>query len=333
MADLARQQTNLQDRFARTFPYLRLSLTDVCNFRCTYCLPDGYRKTGESKFLTIREIGNLVDAFAGLGVEKIRLTGGEPSVRKDFTDIARRVAEHPKIKTVAFTTNGYRLRDHARRWRDAGLTHINVSLDSLDSDRFRTITGHDRLTEVLEGITAAKAAGFEQVKVNTVLLRGINDDEISDFIEFVRSRAVSIRFIELMRTGDNRDYFNTYHLSSESIRNLLLSTGWTRRPRSYADGPAEEYSHPDYAGRIGIIAPYSKDFCQNCNRLRVTASGDLRLCLFGNLGVPLRALLQSPAQKPELKSVISRQLAFKESSHFLGDGLTGLTPHLASIGG
>ncbi|MGJ8563343.1 MAG: GTP 3',8-cyclase MoaA [Alphaproteobacteria bacterium] len=322
----------LRDDFGRQFPYLRLSITDVCNFKCEYCLPNGYQGR-RSKFLEADEIARLVDAFADLGVYKIRLTGGEPTVRKDFADIARQIAAHPKIKQLAFTTNGYRLKDNAQTWRDAGLTHINVSVDTLDREAFAKVTGHDRLPEILEGIDAAQTAGFKQVKVNAVMIKGVNDEALPDFLSWAKDSPVSLRFIELMQTGDNLDYYKARHYSADGYRAQLLQTGWHLMPRALEAGPAEVYAHEDYAGTIGLIAPYSKDFCKGCNRLRVTATGDLRLCLFGSLGVPLRNFLQSDDQKLDLLALIRKQLTYKVSSHFLADGITGLTPNLASVGG
>ncbi len=322
----------LRDDFGRTFPYLRLSITDVCNFKCEYCLPNGNHGR-RSKFLERDEIMRLVDAFADVGTYKVRLTGGEPTVRKDFTDIARAVAAHPKITQLAMTTNGYRLAENAQTWRDAGVTHINVSLDSLDPDVFHKVTGHDRLSEILAGIDACIAAGFKAVKINAVMIKGVNDQALPEFLAWAKHSPVSLRFIELMQTGDNKAYFDRHHYSADIFRDQLLKTGWTRLPRAIEAGPAEVYAHDDYAGTIGLIAPYSKDFCKGCNRLRVTAKGDLRLCLFGDFGIPLRNFLQSDNQKPELLALIRKQLTYKASSHFLQDGNTGLTPHLASIGG
>jgi len=322
----------LHDAFGRSFPYLRLSITDICNFRCSYCLPDGYKCSGAS-FLSHAEIARLVSAFTDLGVHKIRITGGEPTVRKDFSDIARLVASQPGISQLAFTTNGYRLRDHAKEWRSAGLTHINVSVDSLNPERFFSMTGHDRLSEVLEGVDAALDAGFKKVKINIVLHKGLNDHELEDFLVWAKKAPISIRFIELMQTGDNLGYFQKYHQPTDTLKKSLQDKGWCEIPKAIEAGPAIEYSHDDYKGSIGLIAPYSKDFCAGCNRLRVTSTGDLRLCLFGELGISLRHLLQENSQQEELKALISSQLAFKQSSHFLAHGETGITPHLASVGG
>lgn len=333
MADDSISSEALFDRFGRSFPYLRLSITDVCNFRCQYCLPDGYQCSAKPDFLSADEIRRLVDAFAEMGVYKIRITGGEPSVRRDFTEVARLISSHPAISQLAFTTNGYRLRERAQEWRDAGLNRINISIDSLNAERFHAVTGHDRLREVLEGVDAALDAGFDKVKINVVLLKGINDRELPDYLAWAKRAPVSIRFIELMQTGENLDYFRQHHLSADAIRQPLEAGGWKHKPRAYEAGPAQEFTHPDYHGSIGIIAPYSKDFCKGCNRLRVTSSGDLRLCLFGSQGTSLRHLLQEDEQKPMLKQLIHDQLAFKCSSHFLDLGDTGITPHLASVGG
>ena len=322
-----------QDTFGRSFPYLRLSITDVCNFRCNYCLPEGYQCNSRPSFLTIEEISRLVNAFSEIGVDKIRITGGEPTVRRDFAEIAHLISSHPSITQTAFTTNGYRLLKNAKKWRDTGLTHVNVSVDSLDSRRFYAITGHNRLQEVRKGIDAAHDAGFETVKINVVLLKGVNDNEFSDYLTWAQKSPISIRFIELMQTGDNLDYFRKYHLSADVIRNQLLKTGWVQKQRAFNSGPAQEFLHEDYCGSIGLIAPYSKDFCKSCNRLRVTSTGNLRLCLFGEQGTSLRPLLQHDEQKQILKNLICDQLKIKRSSHFLAEGDTGITPHLASIGG
>lgn len=323
----------LVDHHGRSFPYLRLSLTEACNYRCTYCLPDGYHADGSPKFLALDEIERLVRAFAALGMSKIRLTGGEPSLRKDLPAIIAAVAAVPGIRRIALTTNGCRLPRLVRNWREAGLTAINVSLDSLDAARFLAITGHDRFAEVSEGIEQALGLGFDAVKVNAVLLRGRNDDELPAWLEYLKERDLAVRFIELMQTGENREFFARHHLRAESLQRHLLAAGWQLRERAADAGPALEYAHPDYRGRIGVIAPYARDFCAGCNRLRVTARGDLRLCLFGKFGTPLRPLLQSDDDHDALVARIATQLGLKAAGHGLHQGLTGITPHLASVGG
>jgi len=324
----------LTDPSGRRFEYLRLSLTDVCNFRCTYCLPNGYRKTaGRTPDLSPDEIVRAVTAFARLGLWKVRLTGGEPTVRAEFSEIARRVAAVPGIRRVAMTTNGYRLADHAAEWRAAGVSAINVSVDSLDPARFAEITGHDRLAEVLRGVEAARAAGFDSIKLNAVLMRGVNDDELESIIAFIRQRDLSLRFIEVMRTNDNAPFFQARHVPGQTVIDALLRGGWTRLPRAPGAGPAVEFAHSDAEGRIGIIAPYAQDFCATCNRLRLSAEGKLHLCLFGDGGLDLRPLLQADAQIDELVERIVALTAHKAPSHRLHDGNSGATPHLASIGG
>ncbi|QNU16026.1 GTP 3',8-cyclase MoaA [Thermomonas sp. XSG] len=323
----------LVDGFGRTFPYLRLSLTEACNYRCSYCLPNGYQADGRPSFLTLEEVQRLVRGFAAVGMRKIRLTGGEPSLRKDLPSIIAAVSATPGVQKIALTTNGCLLPRHVRLWREAGLTALNVSLDSLQPARFAAITGHDRFDEVMEGVEIAQGLGFDAVKLNAVLLRGLNDDELPAWMDFLRGRDVSIRFIELMRTGDNQAYFERHHYRAEALEQQLVDAGWTLRPRAADAGPAREYAHPGYRGRIGIIAPYSKDFCAGCNRLRVTARGDLRLCLFGDFGIPLRPLLQSDDDHDALVGRIATQLGLKAAGHGLHEGNTGITPHLASIGG
>lgn len=326
-------QPHLADNFGRRFPYLRLSVTDVCNFSCSYCLPDGYKKTGCESFLGQEEIVRLVQAFAALGVWKIRLTGGEPTIRPDFIQIAQRVASIPGIQKLAFTTNGYKLPERAQSYYDAGLRAINISIDSLNATQFKTITGHDRLEEILEGLKACQAAGFESVKINTVLLKGYNDNELDDFIAFVQGKPVSLRFIELMRTGDNQAYFSEHHLPGTCVTERLLAQGWRMKPCVEGAGPAQEFEHPESMGTIGLIAPYSKDFCKSCNRLRMSAKGALHLCLFGEGGYSVRHLLQLDDQQEELKEKIMELMNFKKSAHFLHDNNSGVRDHLASIGG
>ncbi|WP_181313365.1 GTP 3',8-cyclase MoaA [Photobacterium damselae] len=323
-----------EDSFHRKFYYLRLSVTDVCNFKCTYCLPDGYKpEEKKPSFLTVDEIRRVTSAFAECGTSKVRITGGEPSLRRDFTDIIHTVASQPGIEKVAMTTNGYRMAKHVQSWRDAGLTNINVSVDSLDPKMFHQITGENMFHQVMQGIDAAFDVGFEQVKINTVLLRDLNSQELPKFLEWIKTRPIQLRFIELMQTGEMDNLFTNHHVSGVSIRNHLIANGWLLKVKSANDGPAQVFCHPDYMGEIGLIMPYEKNFCQSCNRLRVSAKGKLHLCLFGEDGVDLRDLLQQDEQQGELISRIQAGLQNKAVGHFLDEGKTGMTPHLASIGG
>jgi cyclic pyranopterin phosphate synthase len=326
----------LTDSFGRTFPYIRLSITDVCNFKCGYCLPNGYfKQENKPGFLTLDEISNLVSALSELGVSKIRLTGGEPTVRKDFFDILKNIKSKGKINNLVMTTNGYKLNQIADQLIKDGINGINISIDSLDRNKFKTITGHDRLPQILEGIKILQDKGFTNIKVNAVLLKNINDSEadFDSWEQFVKENAIDFRYIELMQTGDSLEYFKKYHVSASVFKNYLIKKNWNEVARVADAGPSINFVHSNYKGKFGIIAPYSKDFCKTCNRLRITAKGELRLCLFGNTGTNLRPLLQSPDQKNELKILILKQLNFKKESHYLELGDTGITPHLASIGG
>ncbi len=325
---------SLIDGFGRRFPYLRLSVIEACNFRCSYCLPNGYQTVPDAKMpLQIDEISRLLRAFAAVGMSKVRITGGEPTLRKDLPDIIAAAAAVPGIGKIAMTSNGCVLKRQSRIWRDAGLTHLNLSVDTLDAAAFHTITGHDRLSDILEGIESLLDDGFDTLKINAVMLRGLNDDQLPAWLEYLRTRPLGIRFIELMQTGTNRAYFERHHYRAEALEQQLLASAWQLQPSVADAGPARVYRHPDYKGSIGVIAPYSKDFCAGCNRLRVTAAGDLRLCLFGNTGIPLRHYLGSDADNGALQSALISQLGLKAIGHRLHEGETGLVPHLASIGG
>ena len=326
----------LRDTFGRTFPYIRLSITDVCNFKCGYCLPNGYFKPNNHPgFLNISEIENLVNGLSDLGVSKIRVTGGEPTVRKDFFDVMKLIKSKSGIKKLVVTTNGYKLNQLTDKFHDTGVDGINISIDTLNRSKFKEITGHDRLPEILEGIKILQDKEFKNIKVNAVLLRDINDnqEEFDAWSEFINQNDISFRYIELMQTGDNLDYFKKYHQSAKVFREYIETKGWKNVDRALDDGPALNYKNKNSKGQFGVIAPYSKDFCKTCNRLRITAKGELRLCLFGNTGTDLRKYLQDPKQKDELVDLILTQLRFKKESHYLELGNTGITPHLASVGG
>jgi len=298
----------LRDSFGRTFPYIRLSITDVCNFKCGYCLPNGYQidKSDNRKFLQLEEIKRLAKVFSKLGVSKIRLTGGEPTVRKDFFEIIKILKNDAGIKRVVITTNGYHLNEKAKMLVDSGINGINISIDSLERNIFKNVTGHDRLPEILQGIKILQQLNFENIKINAVLLNGINASE-KDFDlwgEFIKKNKVDLRYIELMQTGDNLDYFNKYHISSKIFKDYLNKKKWIYQTFGKDAGPSLNYINPDYKGKFGIIAPYSKDFCRTCNRLRITSRGDLRLCLFGSTGISIRHLLQKDDQIEELQDLI-----------------------------
>ncbi|MEW5853623.1 MAG: GTP 3',8-cyclase MoaA [Myxococcota bacterium] len=326
----------LADPAGRTLHYLRLSVTDACNFRCVYCLPNGYQKGGwNEEPLSTDEIRHLVSGLAELGVFKVRLTGGEPTVRRDIVEVVRAVAGVPGIRTVALSTNAWRLRKLAKPLVEAGLHSVNISLDSLDPAAFHQITGQDRLHHVLAGIDAAIAAGL-RVKLNAVLLETVLAERprvLDAFLAYVRTRPVVARFIELMRTGGNAAFFERNHVDLEGVRARLLRDGWELRARRDGDGPAEEYVHPDSVGGVGLIAPYRKDFCASCNRLRVTSRGELRLCLFGEGNHPLRPLLADASSRDALVREVQRLTFAKPPAHRLHEGRTGGALNLSLMGG
>ena len=327
----------LTDTFGRKFPYIRMSITDVCNYKCTYCLPQGYKKTpGDMrKFMSAKEISRLTKALSELGVCKIRLTGGEPTVRKDFFDILKDMKQNSNIPKITMTTNGYRLNKIAKQLFEAGLDGINISIDSFDRETFKRLTGHDRLLEILEGVKILQELNFRNIKINAVLLKGINDtyNDFEIFESFIKNNKIDFRFIELMQTGDNLDYFKKSHVSSKIFKEYLEKNNWIYQTFGKDAGPSINYVHPEFKGKFGIIAPYTKDFCKTCNRLRITSRGDLRLCLFGNTGISIRHLLQQDDQKEELVDLIIKQLYLKKESHYLELGDTGLTQNLSSTGG
>ena len=328
---------HLQDNFGRKFAYIRMSITEVCNFKCGYCLPNGYQvdKSDNRKFLHLDEIKRLAKCFSELGVCKIRITGGEPTVRKDFFDIVKVLKFESGIKKVVITTNGYHLDQKAKQLVDSALNGINISIDSLDRETFKNITNHDRLPEILRGIKNLQDLGFENIKINGVLLNGVNASEkdFDKWSEFIKNNKIDFRYIELMRTGDNLDYFNKYHVSSKVFKDYLIKNKWIYQTLGKDAGPSLNYINPNYQGKFGIIAPYSKNFCKSCNRLRITSRGDLRLCLFGNTGISIRHLLQKDEQLEELKDLILKQMRFKKESHYLELGETGLTKNLSTTGG
>jgi cyclic pyranopterin phosphate synthase len=322
----------LADAFGRTFHYLRLSVEDACDYRCRYCLPGGYKKEEPEPPLSVAEIRRLTAAFAEMGFWKVRLTGGEPTLRRDLVEIAAAAAGTPGVRRVALSTNGARLLALADDLARAGVAAVNVSVDSLEPARFREITGHDHLPQVLAGIERAQTLGMD-VKINAVLMKGLNDGEFARFVDLAREKPLGVRFIELMPTADNMDFFTERHLKAESLVSWLNENGWCEVPRGEADGPARRFEKSGYAGSVGVIAPYAKDFCSTCNRLRVTSRGRLRMCLFAEGEHSLRPLLQSDAQRAELQDSVRTLLGRKDVSHYLPEGKIGSTRHFAAIGG
>lgn len=327
---------DLRDGFGRRFTYLRLSVTDACNFRCNYCLPNGYQgkggKTSTQLPLTLPEIQTLVTAFAAMGTRKIRLTGGEPAIRSDLLQIIEICANTPGIEEVALTTNGYNLTKNVHQWHNAGLSALNLSLDSLNRDQFKAITGMPYFDRIMEGLEKAMAINGMRVKTNAVLLRCFNLDQFESFLEFVRNRNMSARFIELMQTGNNQVFFKDNGLSGSILQQYLQNNLWEIVNRGHLAGPALEYRHRDYLGRIGLIMPYGPEFCASCNRLRISSQGKLHLCLFAEEGLDIRAL----ARSRDVVGIIGKTrllLEKKHATHYLHQGYTGAAENLAMLGG
>ncbi|MDR7122347.1 GTP 3',8-cyclase MoaA [Rheinheimera soli] len=320
----------LTDSFGRSFGYLRLSVTDQCNFRCLYCLPDGSSCVAKTD-LSLQEIKQLVTTFAELGTSKVRITGGEPSLRKDLTSIISTVKAIPGIQTVALSTNGYRLQKDVRHWREAGLDQLTVSVDSLDEATFALVTGQDKLPQIMAGLELADSLGFDSIKLNTVLLKQHNAAALADFQALVRQKNWTLRFIELMQTQTGSAFFRQQHLSAQALEQQLQQQGWTVLTKTATAGPAREYQHPDYQGRLGFITPYQQDFCDSCNRLRVSSTGLLFLCLFAEQHQNLRPWLNQPTEL--LKGWLQQQVQQKKASHFLHQQNPGATRNFAMIGG
>jgi cyclic pyranopterin phosphate synthase len=276
---------------------------------------------------------NLVTAFAELGTWKVRLTGGEPTLRPDLIEILDGIREISGIRKMGLSTNGTHLVSLAPKLKLAGLNSLNVSLDSLDEKHFAEVTGMNRGAEVLNGIEEALKLQFDSVKINAVLLKKTFAEEFDRFEAWVFENQVSVRFIELMPTGSTQDYFKENHLSASLMREEMKRRGWKITARKPGDGPAEEWVHAHARGKLGVIAPYGEEFCSTCNRLRVSALGELKLCLFAEGNLSLRHLLQSPSQREELKETLCTLVHGKERSHYLPEGRYGNNFSFSTIGG
>lgn len=324
----------LKDLLGREFRYLRLSITEQCNFRCVYCLPYGYQGAARaSEFISRNEIRRLAEAFSDFGVEKFRLTGGEPTLRKDFCQIAEDLRNNTNIKTLALSTNGHDLRRKAKDYRQAGITHLNVSLDDVDPKEFHNLRGRDLGEEVMDGIDHALHVGFPWIKVNAVLVKDGGIDRLERFVKWVKEKPISVRFIELMQTENREEFHARNHMSSSVIHRWLIENRWIPQIRMRDAGPAVEYTHSDSLGKIGIIAPYSKGFCDTCNRLRVSCRGELQLCLFGSDKLSLRDLLQRDDDKVALQLRVIEALKIKKPGHSLHEQDAGSNKSFSAIGG
>lgn len=322
----------LSDAFSRRLSYLRLSVTEVCNFRCSYCLPQGYRGGKRRDELSLSEIETLVSTFARNGTRKIRLSGGEPTLRRDLPEIIALCKAQDNIRSVALTSNAYRLAERFPLYVQAGLDRINLSLDSFQARRFASITGKDECQNILTTIDAILASGFGSLKINTLLLKSSAAENIRDALVFLRDRPLTLRFIELMQTSDNGAFFKREHLSAAPFEQNLQLQGWQLQTPSPDAGPAREYRHADFQGGIGFITPYSRDFCTACNRLRVTAQGKMHLCLFGGFAYDLRPYLRC-ADGLALQEALQRWVIEKPARHLLHEQNVGLIRDLSMIGG
>lgn len=313
----------LRDAHNRIIRDLRISLTDRCNFRCFYCLPNGEPPLARKEtILTFEEITKIADIFVSLGIEKIRLTGGEPLIRKDVPKLVRGLDNFkPQLLDLALTTNGFDFPRHAAALKDAGLDRVTISLDSLDRERFIDITGVDALDKVYAAIRAARTYGFEPVKINAVLIRGRNDDEIVDFARFAREQNVSMRFIEFMPLDSGHEWSREMVVPGREIRDAIDAV-YPLKLRSPSRGSetAWKYEFADGSpGEIGIIAPVTEMFCGACSRIRLTADGQIRTCLFSTVEHNLRDVLRSGAPRHEIVEFIESVVLKKEPRHHIND--------------
>jgi cyclic pyranopterin phosphate synthase len=315
--------STLKDSYGREIRDLRVSLTDRCNFRCFYCLPHGEPPIApKEQMLSYEEIEYVCDIFVSLGIQKIRLTGGEPMMRRDIETIIQKLsALKPGLHDLALTTNGYFLPDRARGLKDAGLDRITISLDSLKRDVFKQMTGVDVLDRVLAGIEAAKQAGLEPIKINAVIVRGHNEDEVADFAAFAREHAVKMRFIEFMPLDSGHEWSHADVVSGREIRERI-SERFPLVPICIDRGSetASRYGFADGApGEIGIIAPVTEPFCGACSRIRLTADGQIRTCLFSTVEHSLRDVIRTGATRSETVDYIESVVLKKEPRHYIND--------------
>lgn len=326
---------NLVDNFHRQLSYLRLSITDFCNFRCDYCLPDGYTANAGKRpdnELSVSEIDVLIQAFAKLGTTKVRLTGGEPSIRQDLSRIIELAKQTQDIQTVAVSSNGYRLAKHLSDWQTAGLNQLNISIDSFDPTIFKQITGFDILPTLLKDIDTLLATTDIKLKLNGILMADTAFDNLQSVLSFVKNRPVTYRFIEFMQTSDNKALFFAQHSSGQRIKDFLLQNGWQSQRRASDAGPAIEYRHADYVGGIGLIEPYAPQFCDSCNRLRVSSQGKVHLCLFDNGSYDVRGFLAN-GDVDGLVHALQSLMPIKPEHHLLKQNDSGIMANLSMIGG
>jgi cyclic pyranopterin phosphate synthase len=308
------------DQFGRRVEYLRVSVTDKCNLRCVYCMPvEGLPWLKREELLTYEEIHEIVVTMAGMGLRRVRITGGEPLVRRDLPDLVRMLASVPEIEDLSLSTNAVLLDEQADALRAAGIQRLNVSLDSLRPERVDAIARRPgSFPKIMAGLEAAERAGFAPIKVNVVLIRGENDDEIADFAEITRERPWHVRFIEMMPTGANLDISANQFLScTEALRRIERIEALEPVDGPFGNGPARYHRFPGAPGTIGVITPMSHNYCDRCNRMRLTADGHLRPCLFGSIQTNLRDPLRAGE---DLVPHIVDTLRIKPERHYLVQG-------------
>ena len=324
------------DNFNRPISYLRISVTDRCNLRCVYCMPpEGVPWRSHEEILRYEEIELIVRAAASLGISKVRLTGGEPLVRLGFVELVRMLARIPGIDDLAMTTNGTLLARYAAELAQAGLKRVNVSLDTLQPERFRQITRWGDLAPVFEGIAAAREAGLVPLKVNTVVVRGLNDDEVVDFARLTLEGDWHVRFIELMPLGANTAWAGDGYVSIGEVRRRIGDALGELVPAKVGvgNGPARYYRLPGAVGTIGFISPISEHFCYQCNRLRLTADGRLRPCLLSDYEIDLRTPLRLGGGLTEVRELLLRSIGAKPQGHRLDESIAPRERAMSEIGG
>ena len=326
----------LIDQYDRNLNYLRISVTDRCNLQCLYCRPrEGTTKLRHEDILTYEEILRLARIAVNLGVNKIRLTGGELLVRKGICDFIPQLTALPGLKDVSLTTNGVYLKDNLEKLRSAGIKRINVSLDTLREQRYKKITGCNGFKRVWEGIELAKKLKFQPIKINVVVIKGINDDEVLDLARLTLHEPYHIRFIEYMPLGVKNTETILRHVPSSLIKKRLNSIGrLVQIPRTTLDGPAEHFKFQGAAGEIGFISALSHNFCSVCNRLRLTPKGSLRPCLLFDQEIDLRDPMRSGASDNELARIFLKAALTKPHSHYLASENSILpSGQMSAIGG
>lgn len=325
----------LVDGYGRLHTYLRIAVTDRCNLRCSYCMPPrGAVRRRREEILTLEEIVRVARLCVAAGVTKIRLTGGEPTMRRDLDVLIRRLADTPGLHTLGMTTNGVRLKTQARALKAGGVTALNISLDTLQPERFTRLTGQEALPDVLAGIEAALDAGFTTVKLNTVVMTGVNDDELLDFVAFVRDKPVSLRFIEFMPFTGNGWNARGLLPASEMVSRIQARYPLRFMPDATPGASAHAYAIDGFRATIGFITPMSHAFCAHCSRLRLTADGSVKSCLFAPAEVNLRDLLREGAPDELLMASIRQALARKAKAHPAADELITLEDRpMTLIGG